>query len=126
MKNECSSCKFKTKCKKYPHRDMYGETKKSHWLCELCASTMAGASLDWTHSKLSNQELIQAICFVGNVTLSKLPIPNEGEQDMKKQKWNILGLIVGATLIGAGTMQTSGVFMVFGVWLFVSSYVDLH
>ena len=41
------------------------------WECELCASTLAGNSIDYP-DQYPERAVLQAVCYVGNAILTKL------------------------------------------------------
>ena len=62
--NACECCKF-TPCEVKPY-DIGPPVGGTKMLCELCANTMAGRTLDAGTYQPSNADLILAACYVGN------------------------------------------------------------
>jgi hypothetical protein len=64
---ECFSCGFETDAlKSYRRYD-----RDDAWLCALCASTMAGRAQKYP-DQFPNRDVLQTICYVGNVILEAL------------------------------------------------------
>lgn len=84
---ECQFCNFETEAlRAYRVYRWLGSgidtsTKETHkWLCLLCASTMAGSAQEYPEQYGNHaNDFLQAICFVGNVILSKLESLNTKE-----------------------------------------------
>ena len=68
-RGECDSCDFRTSLLRYSNM---GPNKYEKWLCELCAHTMAGTALDFPEQYAHNNDVLKAICYVGNTILERI------------------------------------------------------
>lgn len=71
----CDSCRFETALKRYDnHRSigLHASGPKSKWLCELCASTMAGNAHEYPEQYRGERATLQTLCYVGNAILTEL------------------------------------------------------
>jgi ribosomal protein L37AE/L43A len=75
---ECESCNFETSALKDYRKGIRRDESK--WLCELCASTHAGSALEYTRQYEGQRVILQTICYVGNLILSRLPPSPSGER----------------------------------------------
>jgi hypothetical protein len=83
---ECESCNFKTAALVAYRQNRYlgsrqdtSEKETHKWLCLLCASTMAGTAAEYPEQYGDHAgDILQAICFVGNMILSSLDNKNGG------------------------------------------------
>lgn len=70
MKGTCDSCGFYGDIEEYSSHKRDGEHKK---LCELCANTSAGNTIEYPQS-YPCPEVMQQINFVANVLLASLNV----------------------------------------------------
>lgn len=71
---ECEGCHFEMTALKF-YEGWQGSARKidGKWLCELCAGTMMGNTLDYpTMYDSATKDVLQAICYVGNVILKAI------------------------------------------------------
>jgi hypothetical protein len=69
MKN-CDCCGFRTRTKKYEKDWTREEPKpKKMDLCDLCANTYAGNTLQYPRD---NADILKAICYVGNSIIEEI------------------------------------------------------
>ena len=67
---ECHSCSYETTAlTRYEHTTRQGEP---HWLCELCAGTLASSALEHPHHYSDGGATLKTICYVGNVILDAI------------------------------------------------------
>jgi hypothetical protein len=72
---ECDSCHFQTDDLKMYHDRIAGlrhPEKADGWLCELCASTLAGNAWRWPEQYGDSGNTMRTVCYVGNVVLAAI------------------------------------------------------
>lgn len=71
---DCEACHYETtELTEYRADDSIGRFEgRMKWLCDLCASTESGKTLDYPRQYEGQAATIQTICYVGNVLLAAL------------------------------------------------------
>lgn len=71
---QCESCQFETDAIK-----AYRTTRNfprgpcpDKWLCDLCASTIAGNAHEYPEQFPGTHDVVRTICFVGNAILAEI------------------------------------------------------
>ena len=73
---ECACCGYETEVKIY-HLNTRGDTE----LCKLCASTLAGNSLEHPNGYGHSGYVMQTVCYVGNVILDAIKSMGDRSND---------------------------------------------
>ena len=70
----CDACYFETKdLIEYDAADAVGQFEgRKKWLCDLCASTETGKTLDYPRQFEGQAAAMRTTCYVGNVILAAL------------------------------------------------------
>lgn len=71
----CESCDFVTaEIAKYSMMRFFpAQPNRVKWLCELCASTMAGSAFEYPEQYPDKSgEILRAICYVGNSIIAEI------------------------------------------------------
>jgi hypothetical protein len=71
---DCQSCYYATKAlTEYDASDAIGRHEgRTKWLCDLCASTETGKTLDYPRQYEGQAAAMRTSCYVGNVILDAL------------------------------------------------------
>jgi hypothetical protein len=70
--DECDACHFETKALTYYGRERPLRGEREHkWLCDLCASTNSGNTLEYPEQWPDRSaDVLRTVCYVGNVILA--------------------------------------------------------
>jgi hypothetical protein len=82
---ECDSCGFRTEALiAYPVRRNFPKESAPKWLCDLCASTMAGNAHEYPEQFREGRagDVMKTICFVGNTILAAIASARDAAGDV--------------------------------------------